>query len=529
MEESHPGRPEVDLGDPIPSQDPEFPEPPALPDPSPNEPDPIPQHPEQDAAAPAAIDTPKNLLVIEAEAELDEGDAPSGIGDDGNPDEAPGAPAEGDEPPVIADGEPQAVTPTVFPAGGQAATPAEGGNAIYRINPNGFVHEVFRDEVLILSLIEDNGSLLVGTGSGGLIYSVRPAAEETLVLAKVEPQQVMSLLRSSNGTIYVGLANTGGLATLSEGYADSGSYTSSVLDAQQISRWGHMNLQGLLPSGTSLKVSTRSGNTADPDVAGWSAWTEPVNASRFVEIKSPTARFLQYKFDLTAGDGNTTPTIEQLDIPYQGPNQPPAIHSVTVMNPNATTDPSQPIEVQSHYTISWSSYDPDGDSLAYKVEYRRGRSGPWIQLADKVTSSEQLWNIRSVVDGRYQVRVTANDKGSNPAGTERGASRVSDPVVVDNTPPVIGDLSTEKRPTGIHIRLRAVDRTSTISAIHYSVNASDDWHAVPASDNIYDTPDEGADFTVEGLSPGVYQVTVRVTDSQANAAFQNLPVVVEKP
>ena len=52
------------------------------------------------------------------------------------------------------------------------------GNAVYRIDRDGFVTEVFRQEVMILSLIERNGTLLVGTGSDGEIYQVSPSAEE---------------------------------------------------------------------------------------------------------------------------------------------------------------------------------------------------------------------------------------------------------------------------------------------------------------------------------------------------------------
>jgi hypothetical protein len=43
--------------------------------------------------------------------------------------------------------------------------------------------------------------------------------EETIVLAKVDPKQVTSLLPAKDGNIYIGMANVGGIATIGSGYA----------------------------------------------------------------------------------------------------------------------------------------------------------------------------------------------------------------------------------------------------------------------------------------------------------------------
>src|SRR5947199_9743654 len=100
------------------------------------------------------------------------------------------------------------------------------------------------------------GGLLVATGSEGLVYQVNPAAEETVVIAKVDPKQVTCLLPTSDGRIVMGLANVGGLATMGSGYAGEGTFTSPVMDATQISKFGKMELHGSLPQGTSLKEAT---------------------------------------------------------------------------------------------------------------------------------------------------------------------------------------------------------------------------------------------------------------------------------
>ena len=134
-----------------------------------------------------------------------------------------------------------------------------------------------------------------------------------------------------------------------------------------------------------------------------------------------------------------------------------------------------------------------------------------------------------MADGRYEVKVVASDAAANVPGKGLTASRVSDPVLVDNTPPVIGDIKTEQRGADVKVSFRVVDQTGVVSAGEYSVDSSRDWQAILPSDNIWDGPEETAEFTIAGLTPGRHQVTIRATDSSGNQAFENVPVTVQGP
>src|SRR5205823_262419 len=153
---------------------------------------------------------------------------------------------------------------------------ANQSNAIYNIDPEGFVTELFRQPVLVHSLIEQNGVLLAGTGSDGYVYQINPAAEETVVLAKVDPKEVVALLATRDGRIVLGLANSGDIAVMTSGFAADGTFTSPVLDATQISRFGKLQLHGSLPNGTGLTVATRSANVNETTDAAWSKWSEEI-------------------------------------------------------------------------------------------------------------------------------------------------------------------------------------------------------------------------------------------------------------
>jgi hypothetical protein len=177
--------------------------------------------------------------------------------------------------------------------------------------------------------------------------------------------------------------------------------------------------------------------------------------------------------------------------------------------------------------ITWEATDANEDEMEYSLEFRSGNRGPWITLQEKVKEPMYTWDTRGVPDGRYQVRVAASDVKANPRGEGRVGSRVSDPVMIDNTPPVIGDLKSEKANGGIRIAAKVVDRGSIVSGIEYAINSKDDWQAVSAVDRIFDSPEEGVSFTIDGLKPGAYQVMLRATDRHENEGYETVTFVIE--
>ncbi len=495
-------------GAPIKSTPPTAP-PPPTPAPSPGQPDPI----------------PKNLMILPDDPGQDPNKDPDPTP---GPAKAPGAPTT--KPP----GTPtqQATNPANT---GQAAS---NGNAVYRIDPAGFVTEVFRGPVLVLSMAAaKDGSVLVATGSEGLVYQINPAADETAVVARVDAKQVTALLPAKDGQVYLGLSNVGGLAVMGSGYAGMGTYTSQPFDAGQTSRFGKLQLHGTLPAGTSLTVSTRSGNLKEPTDAGWSPWSTEQPAAEFVPSRAPAARFFQYRLTFGTQVPTATPTVEDADVAYLTPNLAPQIKSVKVtLGPKtpapsadqppaeaATPAPPTPSHVQ---TISWDGSDPNNDPLVYAVYERQGLAGPWILIKDKLKDASYEWDTRGVADGRYEVKVTASDAAANPVGQGKTTERVSDPFLVDNTPPVVGDIKTTVAGNAVTVTLRAVDAAGTVAAVDYAVDSAGDWQAATPSDTMFDSPSAAATLTATGLTPGAHTIAVRVTDARGNQAFQNVAVEI---
>ena len=523
-------------GTPIQDKPPAAPPPPAGPTPNPGQADPIPKG--------ITPDAPKNMMILPPD------------GDDPTPgDPHPGDPHPGDpglkppadqKPPAAPQqpGKPAPPPTQQTPNPANTGQPVSNGNAVYKIDPGGFVTEVFRGPVLVLAMAARNTSVLVATGSDGLIYEINPAADETAVVAHTDAKQVTALLPTRDGRVILGLANTGSLAAMGSGYADRGTYVSQALDAQQTSRFGHVQLHGSLPAGTSLAVSTRSGNTKEPTDAGWSPWSPDVPATEFVASHAPPARFFQYRLTLATTSATATPSIDDVDVAYLSPNMAPVIKSVKVSSapkappadqgsaqPDpAATPPQSPPPAPSHVqTVAWEATDANGDPLTYTVSCRPGTTGPWVLLKDKLKDPTFDWDTRGVADGRYEVRVTASDAAANPVGQGKTATRVSDPVLVDNTPPVIGDVRTTVNGQSATVTLRAVDAASTVAAIDYAVDSAGDWQAATPSDTMFDSPQAAATLTAAGLTPGAHTIAVRATDARGNQAFQNVYLTIEAP
>jgi len=195
----------------------------------------------------------------------------------------------------------------------------------------------------------------------------------------------------------------------------------------------------------------------------------------------------------------------------------------------AGTDASKSPQDSRFQTITWEASDPNGDDLIYAVFFRSGSQSPWILLKDKLKEATLDWDTRLASDGRYQVRVVASDERANAKSEGKTAVRVSDPVQVDNTPPVIGNLKAESGAGDVRIRFDTTDRSSTLASFAYTVDSSDDWQTVLPSDMIADAPEESVNFSISGLTPGLHQMTVRAVDARGNQATATIPVTIDAP
>lgn len=590
-------------GDPAPGEEPEpgDPEPPAAPIPVPPQPQPI-QPPAGDAAQPVVPDGPSDPAPSPQRMASDTTAPPpadrrathdDGVRQDGKQ-EPPTATAEQLDAlraevrrrldasrksgalaarPTVA---PRAAAGSSVPAGRQTSggnAGAEEGNAIYRIDPQGFVSEVFRESVMILRLAFGPGSrpdrptLLAATGNEGQLFRVDPLDDRSTVMLKIDPQQITALAavppaEGAGPSILLATANAASLVRLGIDLAPEGTYTSPALDAGQVSLWGMSQLTAAMPPGTEVVFQTRSGNVEDPEQAPWSDWSQarPLHrdhqssplAPIFLGVDSPPARFIQYRLTLR-GDGKSTPTVSRVSLAHVTPNLTPVIASITTTYPNAPEAASTPgpggggkapargprppspgaagaagdaAEPAHTLTINWEASDPNNDTLRYTLDYKPASAEAWIRLADKLDQNTHDWDTRTAPDGWYLVRVTATDAADNPGTMARRASRVSAPVAIDNTPPTVEQPRTRFDAAGLTLTFTVTDNLSSLRGVQYKLPDGDDWLPVLPDDLISDSTREAFTITISprALGAGTRVLSIRATDGLNNTAYRNVQI-----
>jgi hypothetical protein len=157
----------------------------------------------------------------------------------------------------------------------------------------------------------------------------------------------------------------------------------------------------------------------------------------------------------------------------------------------------------------WDASDPDEDAVRYRLELRAVGQEHWLELARDVETPFFSWDSRGTPDGVYELRLTADDGEDNPEGTARSDVRVSDPFMVDHTPPRLEDV----RVSGDRKRVTftAVDRGGRVAAVEGAQGAGP-WRRLSPEDGIEDG--EREDYSV-GLPAGE-TLRLRVTDAAGN-------------
>ncbi|KPK45024.1 MAG: hypothetical protein AMJ65_01305 [Phycisphaerae bacterium SG8_4] len=396
---------------------------------------------------------------------------------------------------------------------------------IYEITKDGFVTDVFGEAVVFFCLVEQDDRLLAGTGNSAKLFSIDPVLEQQAVIYEDRQAAQITAIAAAGADAYLGTANPAKLVKLSSGFAAEGTYISDLIDADQPAKWGKLQLEADIPEGCQVLAASRSGNVKDVNDPTFSQWSEPVVVTGPIQLRCPLGRFCQYKLILQSRDGNDSPLIREIAVASTVPNRAPKVASVAVSRVATASK-------QGYFKISYVTKDVNGDKLIYKIDFRKLARTSWIELKDEFEATSFEWNARTVEDGRYEIRVTASDERSNTVTTRLLGSRVSEPVVVDNSGPVVTDIAaTSVRDDRYKVfKIEVSDELSAIGKLDYTIDSNADWISAVPDDLVYDTTDE--DFTVrvdkeKKLPPGDHVLTIRVSDAVGNTTYKTFDVSID--
>ncbi len=399
---------------------------------------------------------------------------------------------------------------------------------IYKITEDGFVTDVFGEAAVFFCLAEQEGTLLLGTGNNAELYTVNPVSEQQAVVFEDEQAAQITAVTVAGEDLYLGTANPAKLVKLGSGFASEGTYTSDLIDAGQPANWGKLQLDADIPRECRVLVSARSGNVKDVNDPAFSEWSEPIEVTEPVQLPCPLGRFCQYKLVLQSRHGQGSPVIREIAVASTIPNLAPRIESVSVTRVKGAGK-------EGVFKISYTAKDDNSDQLTYKIDFRKVGRTNWIELKDEISGSTFEWDGKTVEDGRYEIRITADDAGSNTTATTLTGSRVSEPVVVDNTGPIVHDMKISSVSEGMRqyrvFSVKASDELSAIGKLDYTIDSNAKWVSTVPEDLVYDTTNE--DFIIkidveEKLPKGEHILTIKATDAVGNTTYKTFDVNIDE-
>jgi len=424
-----------------------------------------------------------------------------------------------------------------------------GRGAIYRIRPDDLWDVLWEssDDSPYDLMFDSQGTLVVGTGRNGKLYGLSGEPATATLLTQASAQQVTGFARDAKGNVYYATSNPGKVFKLSPGRAIEGSYLSLVRDAQTVADWGTLTWRAAVPSGGRVDLFTRSGNTATPDDT-WSVWSGPYASAQGEEIKSPNARYLQWKAVLTGKQAS--PMLTSVSAAYVQRNLRPKVTNLTVhpagtvfQKPYPTGDPdiagfddqapdrrilsatggpgaSSALGRRAYQrglqTFVWRAEDANDDELRYEVVFRREGETAWKSLKADLAESIFVWDTTSVPNGTYVVKVVASDQASNAPGAALDGELESSAFDIDNAPPLV--VVSASRPVNgkTTIQFEVRDEWSSISKVEYSLDAQR-WQVIYPRDGIFDSRSEAFELTLDS-DVATRGLIIRAYDAKNNSA-----------
>jgi hypothetical protein len=371
--------------------------------------------------------------------------------------------------------------------------------------------------------VDKGGTVYAGLAAEGKIVSV-DEGRVTHTELDLEERQVLCLLAGDRLDL-AGTGDAGAVYAVQATRPSEAMYFTPPLDAESKARFGVLQWFG----DGALTAKARCGNTLTPDKS-WSDWSADVpNGGR---VPCGPSRYLQLRFswkadpkaalravELTYQQTNLRAAITELDpdSPFFGAGKgkpagsgdgPQASTRTIAAKPSA----KNPLKLE----LTWKTDNPDGDELRFRLYYRAVNEKLWrpiLQEDEVLTKPKYTWETETVPEGRYEVKLAADDSPANDPRDVLSDERISVPVLIDNHQPQVFGLAFQKG----EIKGKAIDGFSTIAALEMSVDG-EPWWPLRSDDGMFDEREESfATPLPEGLAPGPHAAAVRAYDRAGNS------------
>jgi hypothetical protein len=137
-------------------------------------------------------------------------------------------------------------------------------------------------------------------------------------------------------------------------------------------------------------------------------------------------------------------------------------------------------------------------------------------LKDKLRDNFYTIDGATLADGRYIIRIVASDAPDNPLGQALSGERMSEPVDIDNTPPVLRAVAPPQASgSGTRAVFEVTDATGKIKKADLSLDGAP-WTPLFPDDGIADSGNERYSVELPALAPGEHTISLRAFDGSGN-------------
>jgi hypothetical protein len=399
-------------------------------------------------------------------------------------------------------------------------------SVLYCLHTNGIVEKIWASGTeYIYSVFFDKkkNSVIIGTGDSGRVYSVKKDGSFAIIYES-DSAQVFKIAGNGKGagSGYTLITNnTAAITGIEDTPNNKGIYYSDVYDLEIQAKLGRLYWGAETGAQTEVLLFIRTGNSNVPD-STWTEWSAPFTDSENSLLNIPDCRYFQLKAVLNSKSAAESPYLERFQVYYIQSNLGPQLKKIEVKkpaakppidapNPDIKTEAALGKAKDSNYLIvTWEASDPNKDKLKYNIYLKKYNAQDWILIKEDFDEKTLHLDTRLYQDGRYVLRVAADDSLSNPPSLSRSSDMVSVPFLIDSTAPEVANFSV----TGNRIQFTAADNTSIISNVFYSFDGKL-WYPVFPVDMLNDSKNETYDFNLANLQ-GKKFIFLKVMDEYEN-------------
>lgn len=367
---------------------------------------------------------------------------------------------------------------------------------------------------------QKNDRVLIGTGNSGRVYSIDKDGGFSIVYES-EAAQVFKLEAVTGGFALI-TNNTASVARIEDVLNSNGTYFSEVYDLGIQSKLGKIYWDADTPAGTNVSLYVSTGNSNVPDET-WTKWSAPFTDSENANIGISDVRYFQVKAVLNSSNAAVSPRLDNFKVFFVQSNLKPQLKKIEIGKPVKSANSPSPGKVaantprkdQNYLTLAWSARDPNDDKLKYNLFLKRVSDRSWLLFKEDITVPRAELNTRLFEDGKYLLKVEADDSLGNPPGMDKTAELISSAFLIDSTAPEIADFVLQ----GTRLTFTVNDKTSLVAGVMYSYDGKL-WYPVFPVDLIADSRSEKYDFSLKNNKGNKY-IFIKVFDEfDNNKVFQ---------